>query len=219
MLWKIWAAVGAIVCGIGVAATQGNGIPAQARVILGVALVAAIGATVALRSGHRQRRSARSSNADRTLSGAPSRDVGGIDDPDDLIETLSGLISEADIRWLRTETFGAPWRDTRVAPLREVAGTSARVYAVPDHSLKEAFARLIAAASSFVDVYDALTVADPIMLDGTWRMIGLPTVNGEPDMSAEAAANAAQTRLRQAANEICASYEAIRGRALESAPR
>jgi len=117
-----------------------------------------------------------------------------------------GLIGKREIGWLRSETFAASWLDGEVVFLRELARFDSRHSYIVDPGLAAAVARLIAAAEAFIHVYDHSTVADPIMRDSRWRVVGCAGPDATTDGLADDDRIASESRLREAAAEVVASY-------------
>ena len=119
---------------------------------------------------------------------------------------LFELVGHREIEWLRRETFTSPWRDDRVVPLRALTAFDVNEDGLVDPHLEDAVARLVSAARSFLRVYDSDTITDPIVPDGTWRMIGGSDDAKDPPAPNEEERLASRNRLREAATEICASH-------------
>lgn len=209
MLWKVWAAVGAIVSGIVVATVPGGSESPLAYPIMLAALLVGVGATVvvALLSYGRDRHVERGSRLQEEF--APHQSARQFQRDREIVQRLLSLIREREIDWLRVESFGGPWRDGHVVPLREVAMFDASHSGIFDPELADAVGRLTNAARTFFGIYDHGTIVDPMMRDATWRMIGRHGPAGEAVGSAERDRIGSQTRLREAATEICESYDAL----------
>lgn len=213
MLWKVWAAVGAIVCGIGVATLLGDGVPPQAKLILGAALLVGVVLTVVERSFKGRRRQPKAERRPRwERDPVPDDDVALVDEGNrELIDQMEGLVRQSDVDWLRTETFDSSWRDVQVEPFRELARFEPGRSGIADPALKASVDRLTRAARAFVDLYEGNTTADPIMPDATWRVVGQPGATEEADVLVEIDPIGERDQLRAAAAEICASYVALAG--------
>ncbi len=212
MLWKVWAAVGAIVCGVGVATFLGDGVPSQAKLILVAALTVGVVMTIVGRSttGVRRPKPERRSRWEGDPAPRDGDDMVLVDEGNrELIDRMHGLVRESDVDWLRTETFDSSWRDDQVEPFRKLALFDAGRSGSVDPALKAAADRLTRAARAFVGLYEGNTTADPIMPDATWRVVGQPGVTDEADVLVETDRIGERSGLRAAAAEICASYLAL----------
>ncbi len=214
MLWKVWAAVGAIVCGVGVATFLGEGTPPEAKLILVAALVVGVVTTAVRRTTRGRHRPKGDSGPRRKREKIQDdhQDVALVEEGNrEIIGRVHGLVRESEIDWLRTETFDASWRDDQVEPFRELALFDADRSGIADPALKAAVDRLTLAASAFIHVYEGSTTADPIMPNATWRVVGDPGAVDEPDVLVETDRVGPRNQLRDAAAEICASYVALVG--------
>ena len=209
MLWRIWAAVGAVGCGIAVATVSGEQGSPWASVVLLAALGIGVAATafVALRTYSRNRSLERSPQTQPQLS-EPISERQALRDRE-TVEELLGLMSERDIDWLHFEHFSDLWRDDRTATFRALAGSDAGRSGIFDAALAHAADRLTGAAQAFFDVYDGETIADPIMRDRSWRMIGRIGADGAEVVLTEPDRIGSQNRLRTAAAEILDSRNAL----------
>ena len=203
MLWKVWAAIGAVMCGILVASFPGGSVPPWAQLTLLVALLAGVATTVATmlsggRSTWHEQRTARL-----------EEDPGPSQNDREIVDRLRGALGERHLEWLRIESFAGPWRDDHAAQLRGLALVGTTHSGIFDPELRDAVGKLTDAASAFFWIYDGGTMADPMMRDATWRMIGRAGPDGETNVSTETDRIGTQARLRDAAAEICESYDAF----------
>ena len=202
MLSKVWAAVGAIVCGVILATLPAGSMPSIARLVLLAALLGGIGGNRrgAGDAGDRQKRRRTPANP-----GEPSESDLALSATDNLA-LVSGVIDASAIDWLRRETFDlTTGATTVVAPIRRLAvlkNGSGRY----DHFLE----RLTKAASSFLHVYDGNTIADPMIRDSKWRMLGERRPRkASPRTRRNRGLPNIQIDLRYAAAELCESYDAL----------
>jgi hypothetical protein len=171
VLWRIWATVGAIVCGVAVATLPGGTASPWAYVVLLGALVSG----AALTAIELLVRYARN----RQLELGEILPIEPVFEPtdrqvqhdEDVVERLVGILREQDLDWLRGEPFTGPWRDDHVTSLREIAGFDAGQRGIFDPELVAAVATLTDAVRTFVSVYDEGTSSDPIVCDSIWRMV------------------------------------------------
>src|SRR6478672_10374228 len=121
MLWKIWATVGAIVCGVAVATLPGGTSSPWAYIVLLGALVSGAALTVIeLLVGYaRNRQLERSEILPMEPVFKPTDRQAHHDE--EVVERLLGTPREQDLDWLRGELFTAPWRDDHVTALRELS--------------------------------------------------------------------------------------------------
>lgn len=116
MLWKVWAAVVAVLCGVTVATAAGGSFSGSTYGLLAVTVAAGVVWTVVGRSRsgyHRVERLPR-------LQGRPtpkSVNLQTDEDREDVLQLLS-LLPVREIDWLRTEGFATPWRESQVGSLR-----------------------------------------------------------------------------------------------------
>lgn len=213
MLWRVWAAIGGVVCGVAVAALLGGGIPTRVKLTLLAVVLAGVVTTVVLRLASRPKAGSDSPWA------VVANDHRSLPDSDyDTVARVYGLIPERELDWLRSETFAASWLDDEVGLLRELARFDPDGSGTFDPALTAAIARLVAAADAFMGVYDVTTIADPIMRDTRWRVVGSPAPDGAADDPADDDRIASRTRLRESAVEIVESYSAFSAAARASFP-
>jgi hypothetical protein len=199
----MWAAIGAVVIGVLVPTLSGGSLPRPVMlIVLGVVLAGiAVTAYATLRRNGSTRRGTKSvaSRLDRR-SASKDREV---------VVQLRRLIREREFDWLCTTTFEGSWRDEHSARLRDVQLSESGDHRFSDSALQRAVARLINAAGTFLRVQDTLTIADPLIRDSDWRTIGRIGPGGEIDALSESERRAAQSQLRDAAAEVCQSYDAL----------
>ena len=217
MLWKVWAAVGAIVCGVAVAALPGGSVSPWAFGIFVVAMLVGIGASAAVIIGSYSRQRQMERALQLRVEQAPPPSVRQSVRDREIVEPLLGLLHERDVTWLRTETFSGPWRDDRLAGLRELALVDAARSGIFDPELADEVVRLTEGAKAFLEVHERATVADPVMRDGAWRMVGRVDPTGEV-VSTEQMRGEVETSLREAATATCNAYEELRLAAAERFP-
>lgn len=218
MLWKVWAAVGAVVCGILVAAAAGGSTSPWAFAILVAAVVAGAAVTAALAALEyvRNRHVEPASALEREF--APHQPKREIRRDAEIVQQLLGLIGERERGWLHDEGFAGPWREAHVAPIRELAQFDAGRSGIFDLRLGDAAGRLTDAARAFIAEYDLSTVTDPMVRDATWRMIGRYGPDGEVIVPVEDDPAGSRIRLRTAAAEICEGYDALSALSRETFP-
>jgi hypothetical protein len=196
VLLKLWAGIGAVVCGVGMASLSGGSTPHALGLILVAALLVGVGATAVVVANNRiDRRAGHAAWAEENVRTVQNDRAGA--------KRLSDLIGRREIDWLRRESFEHPWRDDRVAPFRALAVFDINENGVVDPQLEIAVARLVSSTESFLREYDAQTIPDPIVPGGTWRMVGS---RGEEAAASDPTDNgrlASQNRLREAAARIC----------------
>ncbi len=226
MLWRVWAAIGAITVGVGVATLLGGGAPFLVEIALlavGVAgIFLSIVSSITRRrrrlewpsapaerarlpavpplsssAGNRQRPASPRTRQDATevrRTGAPVR----ASVPQTTDELAAGrlvqLVGERELSFLRRENFGSPWLERDVTRLRELAQIKPNVGEMTDPTVASAVSRLTAAAVAFIDLYDATTAADPITVDGRWRIV----------ISSESI-----VELKEAATELAESHDLL----------
>lgn len=203
MIWKIWAAVAALVAGIVLASFPGGSLSPWAKIVVAFALLVGVVWTIATTfsiagTGWRESRALEIQH-----------DPGPLLSDRETIERLERLLPVGKLDWLRLETFGAPWRDEHVAPLRDLLQFSAGNIGIFDSELDRAVRDLIDAATAFLRLYDADTVADPVTRDATWRMIGHIGPDGEVASGGKRDQRDSQRRLMAAAKEICDSFDVV----------
>lgn len=176
---------------------------AWAKLVMLAALLAGVATTVAvlLSNGRSSWHAGRSARI--------KKDPGRFQNDREIAYRLFGLIRERDMTWLQIESFGGPWHDDHVALLREIVLFDASHSGIFDPELADAMGRLTNAARTFLHIYDGSTIADPMMRDGSWRMIARSGGAGEADVSTGRDRIGSQTRLREAAARICESHDAL----------
>jgi hypothetical protein len=200
----VWAAVGAIVCGILVATVPEGSVSLGTKLMVLTALLLGVATTVivTLLSFGNWRLGQSASLKKNPVTFQNDREI---------VHRLDSLVQEREINWLLTADFAEPWRDDRVASLRSLellleARQSGGLY-TPE--VEHAVGSLTDAARAFFSIYDSSTIVDPMMRDASWRMIGQSGPGGDEVALAEHDRLGSQTRLREAATEICERYEAV----------
>jgi hypothetical protein len=197
VLWKLWAAIGAVVCGVAVTTLPGGTVSPWAYRVLTTALLVGVGVTVvdlAVLYG-RNRRLQRASRITQEPTPKPSARQFKHDRT--IVKGLQELLSERGLGWLRDETFSGTWRDDRVTPLREIARFDAGRTAIFDHRLADAVDTLTEAARAFVDLYEEGTIADPVVAGSIWRIIESGDRTGT------------EARLRAAAASVVEAHDTL----------
>jgi hypothetical protein len=129
---------------------------------------------------------------------------------DDLktIKQVDELLRWHAIPWIAAEEFVASWRDDRIAPFREVLRLVDGRTPTSDVHLDIELEKLGDATRSFLTVYEAVTVIDPLFRDDAWRLVREDELapNGiVADGSAEA------VKLRTGAVRIVDAYMQLQG--------
>ena len=209
LLWRIWGAVIAVVCGVAISTLAGGQASAWASAVLLAALVVGVGVTAfVLLQTHLRARTLERSPRTPIPESEPLTKRQAFSDRA-ILEELVNRTGERDVDWLRFEEFSGLWRDDRTEGFRALAESDASRSGIFDPHLAEAAGRLTNAARAFFDVYDGETVADPIMPDGSWRMIGRVGANGAEALLIEADQLASQSRLSAAATEVIKQRTAL----------
>ncbi len=207
----MWAVIGAAVCGVAVATVSGGGASKWSLVLL--ALLPGIGIVVTALVGLQRYAQHRAfdrgpvvpPHVDEQLS---ERQV--LSDRE-TVDALLSRINKHDLDWLRTEQFRDLWRDDRTATFRALAELGAGRSGIFDADLASAVDTLTDAARAFFDVYDSQTVPDPIMRDGSWRMVGPVDPDSDGRGMTEADRIGSRSRLRVTATTIVESNDVIVG--------
>jgi hypothetical protein len=111
------------------------------------------------------------------------------------------VLDRRSIAWIEGLDFNAPWRDDQLASLREFGRLERERAGLPDLELELALEELGDAVRAFLDLYDRVTITDPMLRDQSWRIVAadrLGTTGGDAD---------AAEQLRRAAGEIVEAYE------------
>jgi hypothetical protein len=162
VLGKVWACVAAVICGVLIVEKAGGPLPIASKLALASVLT---GLTLTLIVLLRAR------SARRTL-GSPERPKDSVRSHGDSPQPTIELLSEAEIGWLRSQTFTDPWRDDHLAPLRKLA----RSNALPSEAASwnpRLYGDLTEATRAFLAAYEQNTLPDPVIAGSTWRTIGL----------------------------------------------
>ena len=197
MLTRVWAAVGAAVCGVAIVALSGRGTQSQPTIALLGILGFGVAATAVLALGRRQhwRRRERRRTAHDDLESWPY--------DRELVCRLEELIEPPALQWLRSESFAAPWPDFRLAPFRELLTTRTSYGRTFDPEIEGVVRSLTDALTTFFEFYDTHTIADPIIPDAAWRMVGNDNSPGKPTVDP----TVEQRQLRALGVELCECYE------------
>ncbi len=198
----MWAAVGAVACGILIASLPEGRVSRWAQIALLVALLVGLAATIV---GLLSRRRSWPEQREEPIPADPVQ----MENDRAIANRFGELVSEREMEWLRIETFDGPWRDDRVARLRWLvlfAGTNQGVF---DTELAAVVNELTEAARAFLRIYDANTMPDPLTRGAIWRIIGWPGADGEPYVLAEEDLLDIRARLKEAATAVCARYDAF----------
>jgi hypothetical protein len=203
---KIWAAVGAVFCGIVGASIAGGGLGSLALILLLATVTAAAAVTIATVARQRPSQEA----LERQWRGTPGP-------PSPLTERLavrrveeltSGLALQ-DVEWLRVEGFVGPWLDRHVAPFRAIAEISPDD-CVETGSFEPVLRRFIQDTAAFVELHEASTMSDPMVLHSAWRVVGRNGPGAEKGDLEDSERRRLERELREAATEVCDSYDALR---------
>jgi hypothetical protein len=209
LLWKLWAAVGAIVCGILLATFPGGSVSPWAKLVMLGALLLGAATTVVvviLSSGTGWRTGL---GARLRVDPVPLQREREMQSDREIVDRLGELIRERQIDWLRSESFIGPWRDDHIASLRRLMDFDTSHSGIFDPELADAVSRFTEATRAFLGIYDASSVPDPIMRDASWRMAGPRVPAWESGVSTESERMRSRTVLREAAAEVCESHDAL----------
>ena len=199
--WVGLTGLASLLCALVLAAAVGGAPPWTGKLTL-VVFVAAI-AVLAFPSV-RERRSKRGVHGSAPRSAATGEVMAH---DSDVVNEMLGILHPRDIEWMRNESFAIQWRSSRIAPFRDIVGRS-DIDAPLDGHLYEATRTMVAAVEAFLEVYDELTVPDPLVPGDTWREV----------RGVEAAAAGAEgqstfekrcRKLRTKAQEAVRAYERL----------
>ena len=166
MIRHAWIAFAAVCCGFlvawaaGAASTTSLVIP---LVALGVALVA--------KAAHDRNQQAPPLPISeirlppKANSAAPQLDA-------EMLGLVREVVEDRTIAWLAEQDFATTWRDSHLAPLRELR----RIDDIHPYGLLDnadgPVRSFNSATAEFIDYYDAHTHADDLVIDGEWREVG-----------------------------------------------
>jgi hypothetical protein len=162
--WVGLTGLASLLCALVLAVAVGGAPPWTGKVTL-IVFVAAI-AVLAVPS-LRERRSQREVRTPVRQSATTGSAVAH--DSEVVIEML-GTLHSRDIEWMRNESFAIQWRSSRITPFRDIVGRS-DIDAPLDGQLYEATRTMIDAVEGFLELYDELTVPDPLVPGDTWREV------------------------------------------------
>jgi hypothetical protein len=205
VLWKTWAAVGALAIGLLIPTLSGGDSFQRTAPLLLAAVLAGVAATfVGLAGGRRELRP----------QGLPAADAyrpaeSEVSDQA-ILKEIDRLISERDVEWLRREDFADSWQADHCSQLREVALLEVGQHAIADPELRRGVSHLADAAGVFSHIHVRDTIVDPIMLDPSWRTIGRIGPDGEAETLAGQERRTVQEQLRAAADDVCDGIDEIR---------
>jgi hypothetical protein len=202
VLWKLWAAVGAIVLGLLIPTMLGGGMPrgaallAAAALLVGIVVTAFVGTTRRDRDG-RPRRVAEAPKA-------PSRATDRV-----VIDEIARLTATRQVDWLRNEDFDGSWRGDRCLFVRDLAFLEVGYSSITNPELRRSVNHLTDVAGTFVHIHDTDSIVDPLVLDTSWLTIGRIGPDGEPEPLTEQDRLAIRGKLRAAADEVCRGIDEV----------
>ncbi len=200
MLTKLWAAVGAVVCGLIVTTLSGDATSAWSGIALPATLLAGALVTTAVALSRRRRMHVRLATIARVDAEGQNNDHG-------VLVTLVDASRGRSIEWLRRETFAIPWRHALFEALCDVKAFEAGWRRIADPLVAEAVERVGRSMEAFFEVYEADTIFDPVVRGAKWRMIGRDDQAEERGGLSEREWLAAQTRLTDCAADLCGDYD------------
>jgi hypothetical protein len=112
------------------------------------------------------------------------------------------VLDRRSIAWIEGLEFNVPWRDDQLASLREFGRLERERARLPDLELELALEELGDAVRAFLDLYDRVTITDPMLRDQTWRIVDADRHSGATAGEMDPA-----EQLRRAVGEIVEAYE------------
>ena len=199
--WVGLTGLASLLCGLVLAVAVGGAPPwtGKATVLVFVAALALL-ALPSLRDRKAQREVRSPVGRSAATSTTISHDSG-------VLLEIFAILKSRDIEWIRNESFAVQWRNNRVTPFRDMVSRG-DIEAPMDGQLYEAVRTMYDAVVAFLELYDELTVPDPLIPGDTWR-----EVRGVDAAAHSAASQAAFEkrcrRLRAKAQDAVRGYERL----------
>ena len=194
--------VASLIGGLVVAALAGGAQPAQ----ITYSAVAVVGAGALISGAHSFRKRRRTGRAPTYSGPVPQSSAGGPGYDLATVEHVNEFLRWHAIPWISDEKFDIPWLDERVTPFREALRViDDRSPATSGFGLEIELARLADALRSFLTVYEAVTVADPLFRDSSWRLVRVS------ELESAGVVTDGAVKLRSRAARIVEAYMRLQG--------